>query len=74
MISFPLYYIAIPFLVLVGVWLIFAFFNIYHTLKFGYVDYISYVFTFFFLGATIITLYIAFILLIDINWYLAINF
>lgn len=69
MISFPLYYIAIPFLILYIGWIFYAFFNIYHVLKFGYINYISYFMTFILLGASIITIFIANDLLSTINWY-----
>lgn len=68
MIVFPLYYIALPFLFLFGVWLFFSLFNIFHALKFGYINYISYFMTFILVGSTIIVLYIAYTQLADINW------
>jgi len=69
MISFPLFYIAIPFLILIGVWITFAFFNILHTLKFGFVNYISYFMTFIFLGATVIVFFLTWEALAAVDWY-----
>ena len=68
MISFPLFYIAIPFLIIIGFWIIFAFFNIYHALKFGYINYISYFMTFILIGLSVITLFIGYDLLRGIDW------
>jgi hypothetical protein len=72
--SFPLWYIAIPFLFLIGMWMIFAFFNIFHALKFGYINYISYFMTFILLGATVIILFIGYDLLSEVNWYQTFSF
>ncbi len=66
--AFPLWYIAVFFLALLGIWILYALFNIAHVLKFGYINYISYFMTFILLGLTVIILFIAYEQLQGIDW------
>ena len=74
MISFPIIYLVYPFIALISFWIILAFFNIYHTLKYGYINYISYFMTFILIGGAIIILFITNELLIGIDWTQIISF
>ena len=74
MISFPITYLVYPFIALIGFWIILAFFNIYHTLKYGYINYISYFMTFILIGGAIIIIFITNELLIRIDWTQIISF
>ena len=69
MISFPLYYILFPIGALYLIWFVSGFFSIMHVVKFGYINYISYLMTFLYLGLSIITLFLVYSNLSSVDWY-----
>lgn len=74
MIEIYLYYILYIFYALYAGWFIFSLFNIYHALKFGFVNYASYFMTFVFMGASIIVLFVTYQALGEVDWYYKIVF
>lgn len=73
MINFPLSFIAIPFLILYGIWAIFSLFSLYHVAKFGHINKFTYFITVSFLGLSIITAFIVYDSLRAVDWNYQIN-
>lgn len=64
----PLYILLVIYLVGVGIFLVSAFFNLYHIFKFGFFDFTGKLNTFLFLGLSTIILVVTFLLLRQTPW------
>ncbi|MFA5358576.1 MAG: hypothetical protein WC310_01990 [Patescibacteria group bacterium] len=53
---------------LVVVFLFFAFFNIYHAIRFSFWDFATFFITFLFIAATIIIMFVSFDYIRQVNW------
>ncbi|NCO23134.1 hypothetical protein COS23_01790 [bacterium (Candidatus Moisslbacteria) CG02_land_8_20_14_3_00_36_53] len=66
--AIPLYIFLCLYLVLIVVCLIFAFFNIYHIIRFGSLNFTTVFSSFLFLVGIIVTLWISYQWLSPVNW------
>lgn len=73
MFSFPLSFVAVPFLIIYCIWGIFSLFSLYHVAKFGYVNKRTYVITFAFLALSVIAIFIVYDSLRGVDWSYPIN-
>lgn len=65
----PYYILLIIYLIGLGAFFIWGFFNMYHIVKFGLFDFAGKIHTFFFIGITISILIVSFLLLKDVPWF-----
>lgn len=68
MISFPLLYVAIPFIFLLAVWLIYSFFAIWHAFKFGKYSKMVFFGTVIFLACSVMTIFVLWSNLQAVDW------
>ncbi|MCC6639360.1 hypothetical protein IT409_02275 [Candidatus Falkowbacteria bacterium] len=67
MIALPLSLLVIPFALGLVFWVVFSLFAIMHVVRYGFINYGSYLMTCIFLGASIITLFVGYSLLLEID-------
>jgi uncharacterized membrane protein len=65
----PFYTILIGYLLLLGVVLVLAFFNIYHMVRFGMFDFTGKLNTFIYVSFSLTFLILTFVLLLDVPWF-----
>lgn len=70
----PLYVFFILYLCGIGVFLLWAFFNFYHLIKYGFFDFSGKLHGFMFIGFSIVVIAITILLLKDVPWFDTISF
>ena len=68
-ISIPLYIILIPYALFLLGFAFFAFFAIYHLIRFGFKTFSNFLMMFVFLGVTVIVLFVSYQMISEINWF-----
>lgn len=66
--NIPLWIFLAIYLLALGVYLFFAFFNIYHMVRFGFFDFLGKMNTILYIGVTVVILVITFMLVFDTPW------
>lgn len=66
--SFPLFYFLVIYLLFLAIWLIFSLIAVYHMMRFGFIDFVTFFATFFYVAGAIIMLNISYNFLIPIDW------
>lgn len=65
----PFYILLIAYLIPVGFFMLWAFFNFYHLIKFGFFDFTGKLNAFLFVGFSLVTIGITILLLKDTPWF-----
>jgi len=66
--SFPLYYILCAYLFFLFIWLIFSIVGVFHILKFGFINFLTFSSVFFYIAISLIMLVVSYNLIIGIDW------
>lgn len=66
--SFPLFYLLVIYLLFLAIWLIFSLIAVYHMMRFGFINFVTFFAIFFYIAGAVIMLNISYNFLIPIDW------